>query len=137
MRTQTIVAAMVITLSTTAVFLACQKGEKAAISGETLAAYHWPPDTMYVALLGGGKLEFRPRWRNTPASAPPVDFTVAVVPNVQTTVAGPKGPHTPPDTTAAGVIKSIIDQKWTTPPAGGLLLVKWPPDTTGGKHLLQ
>ncbi len=125
---------MILVVSVAALlFLSCQKKEAVIPLRSPLPT--WPPDTMAITLLGSGHLGIVASWKAHPSGgsvAHSVTYEVAdthaplEATNVKLRV------QTPTDTAAASILR-IFNMPQNEPSAPRLYLIKWPPDTTGGR----
>jgi hypothetical protein len=115
-------------------FAACKDKSASPSPGAPAEVRRWPPDTMAISILGGGRLQVRAAWASQNVSADgsePVTFEV--VPVIRPTRTRPRIPmsETPPDTTPSNALRTLLNQSPGTGSTEPVLMTKWPPDTTG------
>ena len=116
--------------------LSCEKQSNVGSTYPQVASTTWPPDTMTVTLLGSGRLGIKACWKPRGSGGgvvPPTVYEVSSALTAPDTKRSVLLKHTPPDTTTAMLI-DIIEQSRPEPSASSLLLVKWPPDTSGSQQ---
>jgi len=132
---RTVTNLLLLVVTSTLLFLACQNDTPPGQDVRGARGVSWPPDTMYVAILGRGQLRFRPAWQlHDPAAAhAPVFYKVVHVFVPRDTTPGEMWTTSPSDTSPSKMVQKILEMPWPDAQADLLLLAKWPPDTTKGE----